>query len=255
MVQVMCSLLALASPSKLYSLETYIPGWNTPNVYFLLMFWMMSLKGWYLRRTMLMNYSVKIWLSFSKLTLMDLLIFHQVQPPFILLKNTWRLFIRLHWTLMEYHPFKIKFWQTTKERSMLLTKYGNLQGKHQLFLFQPSRQCFISVLRNIDFLNRHWSCYSNFTFKLNLLHKITKNFLGINQHFLSNVVIAEKKSFLQKHLQTFYSWHQWLHVIIWKCCHQSLLSMNQLFFLGKCSPFHLHRKLFCFKKCIWQCYL
>ncbi len=44
-------------------------------------------------------------------------------------------FLRLHWTLMEYHPFGIKFFKLTKQGSMLLTNYGNLQGKHQLFLF------------------------------------------------------------------------------------------------------------------------
>ncbi len=59
-----------------------------------------------------------------------------------------------------------------KQWSLLLKKYGNLQGKEQLFLFQSSRQCFISVLQNIDFLNQLWSCYSSFTFKLNLLYLI-----------------------------------------------------------------------------------
>jgi hypothetical protein len=46
--------------------------------------------------------------------------------------------------------------------------------------FQSSRQCFISVFWNIDFLNQLWSCYSSFIFKLNLLHLITMYFLGIN---------------------------------------------------------------------------
>ncbi len=54
--------------------------------------------------------------SFSKLILMDLLIFCWVKPPFILLKNTWRLFIRLHWTLMEYHPF----WRNTPVGTYIL---------------------------------------------------------------------------------------------------------------------------------------
>jgi hypothetical protein len=48
-----------------------------------------------------------------------------------------------------------------KTRTMSLKKYGKLQGKQQLFLFQSSCQCFISVLRNIDFLNQLWSCYSS----------------------------------------------------------------------------------------------
>jgi hypothetical protein len=123
-------------------------------------------------------------------------------------------FIRLYWTLMEYHPFGIKIFKLTKQGSMLLTNYGNLQGKHQLFLFQSSRQCFISVLWNIDFVNLLWSCYSNFTFKLNLLHMIIRYFLGMNQHFLSNVFVVAKKLLLWKRWRNFYSWHLWLYVII-----------------------------------------
>ncbi len=72
---------------------------------------MISQKRWYLRWTMLMNYSVNTWLSFFKLTLMDHSIFCWVQPPFILLKNTWKLSIHLYWTLMEYHSFGIKFFK------------------------------------------------------------------------------------------------------------------------------------------------
>ncbi len=116
---------------------------------------------------------------------------------------------------------------------MLLTNYGNFQWKHQLFLFQSSCQCFISVLRNIDFLNRHWSCCSNFTFKLNLLTKITRFFLGINQHFLSNVVVVEKESLLKKRLQAFYSWHQSL------CYHLKMLPSS----LIVNEPTSLFRKL------------
>jgi hypothetical protein len=58
--------------------------------------------------------------------------------------------------------------------------------------FQSSRQCFISVFRNIDFLNQLWSCYSSFIFKSNLLHLIIRYFLGINLSFLSFVVVVEK---------------------------------------------------------------
>jgi hypothetical protein len=67
------------------------------------------------------------------------------------------------------------------------------EGKQQLSLFQSSRQCFISVLWNIDFLNQLWSCYSSFTFKSNLLHMIIRYFLGINRSILSIVFIVGKK--------------------------------------------------------------
>ncbi len=197
----------------------------------------MSLEGWYLRRTMLMNYSVKIWLSFSKLTLMDLFIFCRVQPPFILLKNIWRLCIRLHWTLMEYHAFGIKFWWITKERSMLLTKYGNLQVKHQLYLFQSSHQCFVSVFTEHRFLESTLELLQQFFIQVESVAQDYKLFPGDQSTFSLKCCRCGKKSLLQKHLQTFYSWHQWLYVIIWKCCRQSLLSMNQLFFLGKCQSF------------------
>jgi hypothetical protein len=70
--------------------------------------------------------------------------------------------------------------------------YGNLQGKYLLFLFQSSRQCFIRVLRNTDFLNLLWSCSSNFTSKLNLLHMIIRYFHGINRIFSQKSLLWEK---------------------------------------------------------------
>jgi hypothetical protein len=103
-----------------------------------------------------------------------------------------RLFIRLHWTLIKYLPFGIKFFLIQKQKTMLLKKYGKLQGKQQLFLFQPSCQYFISVSLNIHFLNQLWSCYSSLTFKLNLLLLIIRYFLGINQSFLSIVFVVKK---------------------------------------------------------------
>ena len=115
-----------------------------------------------------------------------------MQSPFSHLKNTWRLFICLHWTLIKYLPFGINFSLLKIQWTLLLRNYGNVQGKYQLFLFQSSCQCFISVLRNIDFLNQLWSCYSSFTFKLNLLHMIIRYFVGINQSFLSSVFVVGK---------------------------------------------------------------
>jgi hypothetical protein len=76
---------------------------------------------------------------------------------------------------------------------MSLKKYGSLQGKQQLFHFQSSRQYFISVSWNIDFLNQLWTCYGSFTFKLNLLHMIIRYFLGINGNSLSIVFVVGKK--------------------------------------------------------------
>ncbi len=116
----------------------------------------------------------------------------------------------------------------SKTMITVLRNYGNVQGKYQLFLFQSSCQCFISVLHNIDFLNHLWSCYSSFTFKLNLLHMIIRYFLGINPSSLSSVFVVGKKILLQNCLGDFYSWHPWLFLIIWECCHQSLLSMIHL---------------------------
>jgi hypothetical protein len=102
--------------------------------------------------------------------------------------------MHLYWKLIKYLPFGIKFFLIQRQETMSLKKYGILQGKHQLFLFQSSCPCFISVMRNIDFLNQLWSCYSSFTFKLNLLHLIIRYFLGINQSFLSIVFVVEKNN-------------------------------------------------------------
>ncbi len=41
-----------------------------------------------------------------------------------------------------------------KTKDNVIEEDGKLQEKQQLFLFQSSRQCFISVLQNIDFLNQ-----------------------------------------------------------------------------------------------------
>ncbi len=64
------------------------------------------------------------------------------------------------------------------------------------------------------FLESLWSCYSSFTFKLNLLHMIIRYFLGINRSSLSSVFVVGKKLLLQNCLGNFYSWHPWLYVII-----------------------------------------
>jgi hypothetical protein len=66
-----------------------------------------------------------------------------------------------------------------KQWTLSQRKYGNLQAKQQLFLFQSSHQYFISVSRNIDFLNQLWNCYSSFNFKPNQLQKNIWCFLGI----------------------------------------------------------------------------
>ncbi len=76
-----------------------------------------------------MSYSIKTRLSFFKLTLIDLKIFHWMQSSFSHLKNAWRLFIHLHWTLIKYLPFGIEFFVILKQWSLLLKKYGNVQGK------------------------------------------------------------------------------------------------------------------------------
>ncbi len=102
-------------------------------------------------------------------------------------------FIHLHWTLIKYLSFGIKFLPIQKQVTLSLKNYGNLQAKQQFFLFQSLRQCFISILWNINFLNQLWSCYSNFFFKLNLLHMIMRYFLGINRSSLSSVFIVEKQ--------------------------------------------------------------
>ncbi len=112
--------------------------------------------------------------------------------------------------------------------------YGNLQSKQQLFL---SHQCFISISRNIDSLNQLWNCYSSFTFKPNLLHKIIRYFLMVYWSSVSNVFVVEKELLRLKHLGKFYSLHPWLFLITWKYCHQYLLSMIHLQFLKTCQSF------------------
>ncbi len=60
-------------------------------------------------------FSIKTWLSFFKLTLMDPLIFCWMQSPFSHLKNIWRLSKCLPWTLIKYLPFGIKFFEIQKQ--------------------------------------------------------------------------------------------------------------------------------------------
>ena len=153
-------------------------------------------------------------------------LFFWMQSPFSHLKNTWRLFILFHWTLIKYLPFGIKFFPIQNQVTLSLKKHGILQAKQQLFLFQSSRQCFISVLRNIDFLNQLWSCYSSFTFKSNLLHMIIRYFPGINQSSLSSVFVVGKKILLQNCLGNFYSWHPWLFLIVCKHYQSSISPVN-----------------------------
>jgi hypothetical protein len=65
-----------------------------------------------------------------------------------------------------------------------------LASKATIILFQSSRQCFISILRNIDVLNQLWSCYSS---KPNQLHMIIRYFLGINQSSVSIIFVVKKQ--------------------------------------------------------------
>ncbi len=186
-------------------LPSFIPKWSPK--------WFLK-KWWYQRRTMLMICSVKTWLSFFKLTLMDPLIFHSMQSPFSHLKILEDfLYASIgHWSNI-FH-LGTNFPKIQKQWSLSLRNYGNVQGKYQLFLFQSSCQCFISVLQNIDFLNQLRSCYSSFTFKLNLLHMIIRYFLGISPSSLSCVFVVRKTLLLQNCLGNFYSWHPWLFLII-----------------------------------------
>jgi hypothetical protein len=156
--------------------------------------------------------------------------------------------MHLHWTLIKYLPFGIKFFVIKKQWSLLLKKYETVQGKYQLFLFQSSYQCLISVLRNIDFLNQLWSCYSSFTFKLNLLHMIIRYFMGINPSSLSQVSSLWEKNYSYR-----IAWETSIHgthgyfsssenVAINLSCQRFTFSFEEYV-----SPFHLHEKLFSIK--------
>jgi hypothetical protein len=100
-----------------------------------------------------------------------------------------------------------------KQWTLSLMMYGDLQSKQQLFLFQSSHQCFISVSRNTDSLNQLGHCYSSFNFKQNQLHKIKNYFLVIYQSSVSSVFVMEKELLQLKHLGKFYSLHLWLFLI------------------------------------------
>jgi hypothetical protein len=71
----------------------------------------------------------------------------------------------------------------TKKKQWKLSLMINrdLQSQQQLFPFQSSHQCFISVSRNTDSLNQLWNCYSSYIFKQNQLHKILNYFQGMYQ--------------------------------------------------------------------------
>ena len=163
--------------------------------------------------------------------------------------------MRLHWTLIKYLPFGIKFFLIQRQETMSLKKYGKLQQKQQLFLFQSSCQCFISILWNIDFLNQLWSCYSSFTFKLNLLHMIVRYFLGINWSSLSIVFDVEKNNSCR------IDWETSIHGThgYFSSSENAVINLSCQWFtfnFEECaSPFHLHKNLFSLKKFGWQCYL
>ncbi len=138
---------------------------------------------------------------------------------------------------------------------MSLKKYGNLQGKQHLFLFQSSRGCFISISRNMDFWNQLWCCYSSFTFKLNLLHMIIRYFLGINQSSLSIVFVVEKNNSYRINWETsIHGTHGYVssseNIVINPSCQWFTFNFHEY-----ASPFHLHKKIFSIKNIVWQCYL
>ncbi len=55
-----------------------------------------------------------------------------------------------------------------------------------------------------------------------------KVFPGDQSKFSLICLHCGKKLLLQNCLGNFYSWHPWLFLVIWKCCHQSFLSMIHL---------------------------
>ncbi len=165
-----------------------------------------------------------------------------MQSSFSHLKNTWRLFICLHWTLIKYLPFWIKFFVTQRQETMSLKKYGKLQGKQQLSLFQSSRQCFISVLWDIDFLNQLWSSYSNFPSS-----RILCTWLwGISWGSIE--VFSQLSSLWKKNNSYRINWESFIHgthgyisssenIVINSFCQWFMFNFQEY-----ASPFHLHKK-------------
>ncbi len=149
------------------------------------------------------------------------------------LENTWRLFICLHWTLIKNLPFGINFFLMTKQLTLSLRKYGNLQAKQKTIPFLIFTSMFHHVSRNIGFLNQLWNCYNSFTFKPNQLHMIIMYFLGINWSSVSGVSVVEKITSLE-------SIGKILFIAPMAICHhlkifcQSLLSMIHFQFSKTC---------------------
>ncbi len=130
--------------------------------------------------------------------------------------------------------------------------YGDLQSMQQLFYFQSSHQCFISISRNTDSLNQLWNCYSSFIFKWNQFYKIINYFLVIYWSSVSSVVVVEKELLHLKHLGKFYSLHPWLFLITWKFCHQYLLSMIHPWFKKTCQSFLPWQDFFSIRRIVWK---
>jgi hypothetical protein len=64
-------------------------------------------------------------------------------------------------------------------------------SKATIIPFSIFTSIFHQQLRNIDFLNQLWSCYSSCSFKLKRSHMILRYFLGINQSCVSSVFVVE----------------------------------------------------------------
>jgi hypothetical protein len=104
--------------------------------------------------------------------------------------------------------------QTDKTRINVADKLWEFIRKASIIPFSIFTLMLHPHFTEHRFLESTLELLQQFYIQVESIAHIIRYFLGINQHFLSNVFVVAKKLLLWKRWENFYSWHLWLYVII-----------------------------------------
>jgi hypothetical protein len=163
-----------------------------------------------------------------------------MQSPSSHLKNTWRFFICLLWTLIKYLPFGIKFFVIQKQWSLLLKKYGYLQGK-QNYSFSFFTSMFYQRFTEHRFLESTLELLQQFYLQVESIALDYKVFPRDQSKFSLNCIRCGKKNYSYR-----INWESFIHgthgyfsssenVFINPFCQWFMFNFQEY-----ASPFHIH---------------
>ncbi len=151
-----------------------------------------------------------------------------MQSPFSHLKNTWRLFFTPPLDIDQISSIWDQILCNWKTMVTVAEEVQDCARKVSIIPFSFLMSMFHQHFMEHRFLESTLELLQQFYLQVESIAHGYKVFPGDQSKFSLKCLHCEKKLLLQNCLGNFYSWHPWLFLIIWKCCHQSLLSMIHL---------------------------